>query len=55
MLISVRGCEELDICWCALFAVPIHADIMVFVVQDFVTFEAVVLYVDRRASNREDD
>ena len=34
MLISVRACEELDMCWCALFSVPIHADIMVFVVQD---------------------
>ena len=55
MLISVRACEELVGCWCALLLLPIHADIMVFVVQDSVTLEAVVLFVDRRASNREDD
>ena len=55
MLISVRACEELDMCWCALLLLPIHADIMVFVVQDFVTPEAVVPSVDRRASDIEDD
>ena len=54
MLISVRTCEGLDMCWCALFSVPIHADIIVLLCRT-VTLEAVVPSVDKRAIDIEDD